>query len=123
MGIPSGHVGILVHWYVRSLLVVVGTKVTIRRPKPLVKAMLEGMKLWLLSQVPKKTQGVNNEVYTMSHRRSLCNIISRGTNCIQDNLTIRDTRTSWDQPTCKGPVYIIQVFYSLLGGFLGSHFQ
>ena len=50
--LPAGHVLILVHWNVGGGDVIVGAKVAVRGAEPLLEAMLEGVVLRLLAQVP-----------------------------------------------------------------------
>ena len=54
---PSCHVGILVDGNVGCVYVVVGPKVAVGRPKPLIKAVLQRKVLRLLPQVPAVAQG------------------------------------------------------------------
>ena len=50
--IPADHVSVLVDRYVGSALVIVGSKVTVGGAKPLIKAMLEGQVLGLVTKMP-----------------------------------------------------------------------
>ena len=58
--LPAKHDAVVVDWYVRSCFIIVRTKVTVRRSKPLMKAMLEREILFLLAKMPVKLKWKNN---------------------------------------------------------------